>query len=47
MSALSSGDSCTVLWTSGTTGKAKVVMQSHNALRWTPCICSCGTRLRL
>lgn len=30
MSALSSGDTCAVLWTSGTTGKAKGVMQSHN-----------------
>ncbi len=30
MSALSTGDTCAVLWTSGTTGKAKGVMQSHN-----------------
>ncbi len=30
MSALSCGDTCAVLWTSGTTGKAKGVMQSHN-----------------
>ncbi|CAA0118048.1 Crotonobetaine/carnitine--CoA ligase [Halioglobus japonicus] len=30
MSALSTGDTCSVLWTSGTTGKAKGVMQSHN-----------------
>lgn len=30
MSALSAGDTCAVLWTSGTTGKAKGVMQSHN-----------------
>ncbi len=28
--ALSAGDTCAVLWTSGTTGKAKGVMQSHN-----------------
>ena len=30
MSSLRSGDTCAVLWTSGTTGKAKGVMQSHN-----------------
>ena len=30
MSGLSTGDTCAVLWTSGTTGKAKGVMQSHN-----------------
>ncbi|MCB1706061.1 MAG: AMP-binding protein [Halioglobus sp.] len=30
MSALRTGDTCSVLWTSGTTGKAKGVMQSHN-----------------
>jgi len=30
MSAIASGDTCAVLWTSGTTGKAKGVMQSHN-----------------
>ena len=30
MSALRTGDTCAVLWTSGTTGKAKGVMQSHN-----------------
>ncbi|MEZ5501389.1 MAG: AMP-binding protein [Halioglobus sp.] len=30
MSALAAGDTCAVLWTSGTTGKAKGVMQSHN-----------------
>ena len=30
MSALHTGDTCAVLWTSGTTGKAKGVMQSHN-----------------
>ncbi len=30
MSALRAGDTCAVLWTSGTTGKAKGVMQSHN-----------------
>jgi crotonobetaine/carnitine-CoA ligase len=30
MSALQAGDTCAVLWTSGTTGKAKGVMQSHN-----------------
>ncbi|MCB1691092.1 MAG: AMP-binding protein [Halioglobus sp.] len=30
MSALHAGDTCSVLWTSGTTGKAKGVMQSHN-----------------
>jgi crotonobetaine/carnitine-CoA ligase len=30
MSAISTGDTCAVLWTSGTTGKAKGVMQSHN-----------------
>jgi len=30
MSSIASGDTCAVLWTSGTTGKAKGVMQSHN-----------------
>jgi crotonobetaine/carnitine-CoA ligase len=30
MSALRTGDTCAVLWTSGTTGKAKGVKQSHN-----------------
>ena len=30
MSELDTGDTCAVLWTSGTTGKAKGVMQSHN-----------------
>ncbi len=30
MSGLHAGDTCSVLWTSGTTGKAKGVMQSHN-----------------
>lgn len=30
MAALHTGDTCAVLWTSGTTGKAKGVMQSHN-----------------
>jgi crotonobetaine/carnitine-CoA ligase len=30
MSAIRSCDTCAVLWTSGTTGKAKGVMQSHN-----------------
>lgn len=30
MSALHCADTCSVLWTSGTTGKAKGVMQSHN-----------------
>jgi len=30
MSALRTGDTCAVLWTSGTTGKAKGVMQNHN-----------------
>lgn len=30
LSAFSSSDTCAVLWTSGTTGKAKGVMQCHN-----------------